>query len=707
MYYRLNLIPEVKILLLVPAWFPSRLRRTMVLACVCLALARAAHPVEQAALVLHGLGRTSQPVDGAWQFHQGDDLAWASPAFDDSAWQPIQAGHTWEEQGHRGYTGFAWYRKRLMLPPAENAGWTLALYLPNVDSACEVYWNGVKVGSYGKLPPRPVWHGFAGTNGQVVTLGPPHSGVLALRVWKAPIVFLNSPNEGGLVAVPQVGSLEAMESLKLNVRYQRMQEFHFSLTVTCICAVGGMMALLLFLRDRKQFMLAWLALAMIMPLARYLLLETPEPHTFQVAYGLMGPQVGIKDLALWFLLIALLGLNERKRLVRWTWIIALTALGLDLVDSICMLLDWTTWPAHRFLIIDVVSTIPTIYMELWGLVLVFAAFGKRLDAARWTLAIAALVSDLFTAIGDVTGLGERWTHWTISEKMYATLFTIGGNPIHAQGIVNTFLLISIVYAAWRYNVEQNQRQTLLEQEYRSAQELQRVLIPESMPTLPGYMVTSAYRPAQEVGGDFFQVIQLKDDAALLVIGDVSGKGLHAAMTVALIVGAIRSTIEMTEEPAAILSALNRRLHGRLHNGFATCQVVKMERGGVGVVANAGHLPPYFNDTEMRLPPALPLGIVAEAEYDELPFRLSGTDRLTLYTDGLLEARNPAGELFGFARIAELLAGTGDAERVADAAQQFGQDDDITVLTVARTMMPAEVVVRSAQKSKEAPTATVA
>jgi serine phosphatase RsbU (regulator of sigma subunit) len=90
--------------------------------------------------------------------------------------------------------------------------------------------------------------------------------------------------------------------------------------------------------------------------------------------------------------------------------------------------------------------------------------------------------------------------------------------------------------------------------------------------------------------------------------------------------------------------------------------------------------------------------VPEAGYDEVRFRLTETDRLTLYTDGLLEARNPGGELFGFTRIAELLGITGDADKIADAAQQFGQDDDITVVSVAMAMAPAEVAVRSSQWS---------
>ncbi len=685
--------------MLAQSWFPARFGRALMLVCACLALADTSRAFEPQPLILRGLGRTSLPIDGTWQFHVGDDLAWASPAYDDSAWQPIETGRTWEEQGHPGLTGFAWYRKRLLLPPGQSTGYALALYLPGVDSACEVYWNGVNVGSYGKLPPRPVWYGLGGSNGQVVELGPPQSGELAIRVWKAPIVFLNAPHEGGLIAVPLAGSAEAMASMQRESVFRRVQQAQFSLSVARFCAVVGFMSFLLYLRNRKQKMLVWLSLAMMIPLTRYLLLDSPVPYPFVVSYSIVGPLVGVKDIALWFLLIALLGLEQRKRLVRWTWIIGLTALGLDLIDPICMMLNWTTWPPNRFLIIDVASSLPAIYMELWGLVIVFAALGKKLDGARWMLAFAALLTDLYTATQDTTGLGVRWSHWSLAERLRTTLFTIGGSAINVQAIINTFLLISILYAAWRYSVEQSQRQSALEQEYRSAQELQKVLIPESMPTLPGYVVQGAYRPAQEVGGDFFQVIPLRDEAALAIVGDVSGKGLHAAMTVALIVGAIRSTVEMTEEPAAILSALNRRLHGRFHNGFATCLAVKLEKDGACILANAGHLPPYLNTAELQSPSALPLGVVPEAEYDAQRFQLREIDRLTLYTDGLLEARNAGGELFGFARIAELLATTGDAEKIADAAQQFGQDDDITVLTVARAMAPTEVAVRSSQWGK--------
>src|SRR5262249_2130165 len=160
---------------------------------------------------------------------------------------------------------------------------------------------------------------------------------------------------------------------------------------------------------------------------------------------------------------------------------------------------------------------------------------------------------------------------------------------------------------------------------------------------------------QEVGGDFFQLIAKSEGSSLFILGDVSGKGLKAAMTVSLIVGTVRTLAEMFDDPAEILSRLNRRLHNRLQGGFVTCLILRLDPNGTCTFANAGHLPPFLNHHEFEVPPALPLGLVASASYDETTLRLNVNDRLTLYTDGLLEARNPSGELYGFERLQQLLA----------------------------------------------------
>jgi serine phosphatase RsbU (regulator of sigma subunit) len=101
------------------------------------------------------------------------------------------------------------------------------------------------------------------------------------------------------------------------------------------------------------------------------------------------------------------------------------------------------------------------------------------------------------------------------------------------------------------------------------------------------------------------------------------------------------------------------------------------------MANAGHPPPYLNHQELSHPPALPLGLVQDVEYETTSLMLNVGDRLTIYTDGLLEARNAAGELYSFDRLQNLIATEPDARQASEVAVAFGQEDDITVLTVTR------------------------
>jgi hypothetical protein len=637
---------------------------------------------QSAPLVVNGLGRMTLSVDGVWQFQTGDDIAWASPAFDDSAWQPIQVGRSWEGQGHRDYTGFAWYRRHVVVPGGTPANQDISLFLRGVQDAAEVYWNGRLIGSYGKVPPHPVW--YAAGSPQAYSLGPAQSGVLAIRVWSAPIVYLNYPEQGGLWATPRIGTAEGIAALATAERYRWLQGNQFQFAVCLVCAIIGLLALSSWLRDRTRWMLFWLAFPMLKPLVELVIIRVPSFSTFRLAYGSIGEVVAITDAATWFLLFYLLDLRSNTRLLRWTKTLACVSVSLTLVDTVMVWLDWTRLFPRQFVYFDVASTIPVELLEMYVLVLVAFALRKRLEAARWLVAIASVVYALATGVFDISGLGVRWTHWTLYGQLYRTLFTVAGAPIYVRTLVELFLLVSILYAAWRYSVEQNQRQNVLEQEFLSAQEIQQILIPDVLPTIAGYTLTSAYYPAQEVGGDFFQIIPLgsefgSDQGAVIVLGDVSGKGLKAAMTVSLLVGAIRSTVEATQDPAEILTALNRRLYGRMQSGFATCLVLRLDSRGGGTLANAGHLPPLHNGSELELTPALPLGLLPDAEYETSQLHLAADDRLILYTDGVLEARNAAGELFGFARIAEISSNT--SEQIAKTAQRFGQDDDITVLTL--------------------------
>ncbi|HTV82113.1 MAG TPA: PP2C family protein-serine/threonine phosphatase [Acidobacteriaceae bacterium] len=682
---------------------PRTLRKWCVLAQALVALACA--PASQAAaqnpakspgssgtpFVAQELGRATMALSGRWAFHPGDDMAWAAPGYDDSGWARIETGKTWEEQGFRNLTGFAWYRRKIVLNAGTNPDWTLALDLPAVENAAEVYWNGRLMGSSGKLPPDPVWYEALGVEfpcptcgrGQIV-LGRPESGVLAIRVWTAPHTFFSDPEVGGLTTTPEIGGAAAIRDLMGRHAARWLEGSLYGLGLALVEGLVALLALLAWLRDRKQWMLFWLALytahaVLLLPF------NVPDLLSFRWSYGLIAPVVCLEDVSLWFLLLYLLNLRHDPRLVRWTiWMSAIAVLG-DFGDGALQLFHWTTWPGHVFLGWDIGLTIPALLVEAWVLVLVVFAFRRRLDGARWLLAVAATLVDVIQAVSDWGGAGARWTHWTVAAVIGRPLFTLAGSAFTAGTLADSLLLVAIVYAVWRYQAEQGRKQSVLDEEFRNAQELQQVLVPEALPAVPGYRVSSAYRPAQVVGGDFFQILPARggDAATLAVVGDVSGKGLKAAMTVALIVGALRTLAETTGDPAKLLEGLNRRLHGRLRGGFATCLAVRLQANGDCVAATAGHLPPLLNGEEVSLPGALPLGVVAETEYATTLIRMRAGDRLTLYTDGLPEARSAEGELFGFERVQALAVAEPDAERVAAAAARFGQEDDVTVVTVAR------------------------
>ena len=209
------------------------------------------------------------------------------------------------------------------------------------------------------------------------------------------------------------------------------------------------------------------------------------------------------------------------------------------------------------------------------------------------------------------------------------------------------------------------------------------MIPEIVPGVPGYAIESVFQPALEVGGDFFQIIPLEDTSTLIVLGDVSGKGLKAAMNVSLIVGTLRALAELNANPASVLSGLNRLLTGRLQGGFVTALAFRVDELGNCSVANAGHLDPFLNGKELAIEGSLPLGIFSDTEYEQQNFSMSEGGRLTIYTDGVPEARNKHDELYGFERTKVLLGSSPSAEFIAETARAFGQEDDITVMTITK------------------------
>ena len=633
---------------------------------------------------VQGVGSATLPLDGKWQFRTGDDLAWAAPGLDDSGWEPIGVDKSWGAQTHFGYTGYAWYRRHLDVAPVPGSQAKFALFVPPIDDAYELYWNGKLLGHSGRLPPHPLWYFQAPY--RTFEMGQPEPGVLAMRIWKAGYVSFDSGILGGLSSAPLIGSSEAIAAYRQSLDHRWLESHQYNFALNLLYALVALISLLAWVRSRNQKLLFWMCLFSVAPILSQVLISFRIPFPYLFSLGALQPLIGVGDVALWFLLLYLLQLEDHPRLRLWTRNLAIVSMIACSLDGALTL---GSFDASSFARTDAVLTAIFTSIEVFPLVLIAFAWRKRLDAARWSVAILAFTRSFIIVLESTLDQGERFTHWTIGDKIRAPLFAIYGNPFSASTLASTFLFIAIVYAVYRYTVEQGRRQGALEQEFRSAQELQRVLIPDTLPSIPGYSVTSAYRPAEEVGGDFFQLIPHPGGSTILILGDVSGKGLKAAMTVSLIVGAARTLAEASDDPAAILSGLNRRLHGRVQDGFVTCLVLRLYPEGECAVADAGHPPPFLNHQELVLAPALPLGIVAAAQYETTTLQLAVADRLTLYTDGLLEARNTAGELYSFDRLQQLIATEPDARQASDVAVAFGQDDDITVLTVTRLAVGVE------------------
>lgn len=279
----------------------------------------------------------------------------------------------------------------------------------------------------------------------------------------------------------------------------------------------------------------------------------------------------------------------------------------------------------------------------------------------------------------IVGIVDPILSGSLSEQSYHSPLTLqaGPIPIHFASVADFAGLLAIVLIIFVRFLRVQHDQERAASELAAARSVQELMIPKERQQTPGFEVDSVYSPAAEVGGDFFHVESTEEGGLLVVVGDVAGKGLQAAMRVSMLMGALRRTTERS--PAKILASLNRVLDGS--ESLTTCQAVLLQADGEVVMANAGHLPPYLNSQEVTLPGGLPLGVLADGRYEEVRLYLHPGDRLLLLSDGVVEARKSSGELFGFERVQNL--SNQSAFYIADAAKEFGQEDDITVVTVRR------------------------
>jgi serine phosphatase RsbU (regulator of sigma subunit) len=240
----------------------------------------------------------------------------------------------------------------------------------------------------------------------------------------------------------------------------------------------------------------------------------------------------------------------------------------------------------------------------------------------------------------------------------------------------------------------------IEQELRIARFIQQTLLPESVPGLPGYDVATYYRPAREVGGDFYDFFELEDGRVALVVGDATGKGMPAALVVAATCSILRAVAQdLGASPGGILTRVNEVVLARIPpNMFVTCFYAILDpKNGHLVYANAGHNLPCCCHEHAAIELSargMPLGLMPGMSYEENEAALVAGESVLFYTDGLVEAHNPQGEMFGTPRLRHLLSERPEGGRDLSAAlmeelerftgESWEQEDDITLLTLRRS-----------------------
>jgi hypothetical protein len=503
-----------------------------------------------------------------------------------------------------------------------------------------------------------------------------------VRVWKATLASTDPTTLGGFEFAPRIGDAAYLTLQTSAIHMATQRRLLPALISSSLMAVTGLLSLLVFLRERKQWLYLWLAIYMVaigVQGVDSILRTSSDFFEYQI---LIQTFTCAADLSLWAVLLSLFGLDQEKRWRRLTMVLAALYFACQVVD-VAALFFWEQ--AGKGLVwTDAITTAIYTITPLYIVAILIAGLRRRRQMDLWPLAFIVFIAGIWGFVHDISGQGLQITHWTgLQTWMSQVGFSLGDYHFDMRPILETLVLVALVFTVAREQFLQRRRQADMEMEVRSAREVQRVLVPEDVPAIPGFAIDSVYKPAAELGGDFFQVVSLFDGSTLIVIGDVSGKGLKAAMTVSLIVGTLRTIANYTQEPAEILRGMNRELCGRVQDGFVTCVVLRVKPNGDATIANAGHLAPFRDGEELPLSGSLPLGLADDADYGELAFRLHEGETLTLYTDGIVEARSPSGELYGFDRVQHLAQERKSAEQIVEAACSFGQQDDITVLSIRR------------------------
>jgi Stage II sporulation protein E (SpoIIE) len=604
-------------------------------------------------------------INDGWRFQLGDDPAYAKPDFDDSHWRVVSLRQGPALAG----PGVRWYRLHLKLPTARPP---MGLLLGVPKNGYEVFLNGKHA---------------EGRIGPVVALYPPASHsvqlpdgisdvVLAVRCMDSPFLAVMANVEA--LAGAAIGLWPVVQNLTATNELRQFARLASSMAMDIAVCFGGLAVVGLYLVQRTRREYLWLS--------AYLLILGLSDLGYCLALGFLPSSANAYFADPLCFIVPLLQVE-----FTYAFVGKRVGKGWRIYEGVLMAFFFTGFFVQWF------GLIPRVYFAAQALLFLPAAilleallvvwFRRGHREAGWLI-----LPSLFPCLG-----GALFDAWFVVSGLLGShrldfllpiiRFQVGYVIFRTQAIAGLLFLLAIGAVLFRRHTKLTQEQERSAAELQAAREIQNRLVPMELPEIEGCQMLAAYVPAAEVGGDFFQVLQHDDGSALIAVGDVSGKGLRAAMTGALTIGALRTLADEGMSPAKLLRALNRQLVQAGQGGFVTLLCARLSPDGALTLANAGHLYPYRNGTEVALDTGMPLGISMEVDYAETTLQLQPDDSITFLSDGVVEARRADGELFGFERT-QAISGRSPQE-ISDAAQEFGQEDDITVLKL--TLAPVGVL----------------
>ena len=607
-----------------------------------------------------------------WLLHPGDDMNYAAPGFDDSGWAPYNLSVALPSI-LPDHPQTVWYRLHVKVNPKQTG---ISLREETLAHAFEVYVNGERLMTTGHVAPFRSYT----FNSQMLARIPDRmiaTGdlVIALRVGITPQDWDNG--FPGLTAGNlTLGSVEALADKDwLEVIGENFATMFDAFTTIAL----GFVALALFLSQRRQREYLWIFCLGMIQLAELpvkiicLFYNIPVGwRFFNATFSIATPFVLV---AMYF---AFMNVRIGPKFRIFLWIAGLMN-GYSIVAGQGLA---PNFPGSYALLMN----LPFVVLLAVVIPVVLIAHLRRGNREAGILLTPAIAFSLFIYVNYALAVMYRIPAWhAVGERglLLVQRFPAGPFAISLNSVSNILSTTALSFIMVLRASRTSRMQAQLEGELEAAREVQQVILPEQIDLIPGFAIESVYEPAQQVGGDFFQIIPVAEGGFLLVLGDVAGKGLPAAMLVSVMVGAIRATAEFTHAPQEILASLNERLLGRTRGGFSTALAAYFSPDGFVEIANAGHLSPYIDGQEIDMEGALPLGILGRSAYPVTRVRLMAGSRITFYSDGVVEAQNAEGELFGFDRSQRIA--TKPAIEIAAEAKSFGQSDDITVVAITRTV----------------------